>query len=112
MKLLLTTIAAVLIVGCAVTQAPKPSIAKAPAISILDATAEGKIKAVKQHLTAGTNVNERDDYGWTPLHPAAVFGHKEIVELLIAKGATVNAKANDGRTPPNHNNLVTAVDWV
>ena len=25
--------------------------------------------------------------------------HKEIVELLIAKGADVNAKTGDGRTP-------------
>ena len=28
-----------------------------------------------------------------------VFGHKEIVELLIAEGADVNANANDGKTP-------------
>ena len=30
---------------------------------------------------------------------AAVRGHKEVVELLIAKGADVNAKRNDGETP-------------
>ncbi len=29
----------------------------------------------------------------------AVYGHKEIVELLIAKGADVNAKIEDGGTP-------------
>ena len=108
-QLLITTIAVMVLVGCVPKKLQKtkaipiqqaePPTTKAPAISILDATAEGKIKAVKQHLTAGTNVNERDDYGWTPLHPAAVFGHKEIAELLIAKGANVNAKANDGRTP-------------
>ena len=28
-----------------------------------------------------------------------VFGHKEVVELLIAKGADVNAKGDGGTTP-------------
>ena len=36
---------------------------------------------------------------WTPLHEAALRGHKEIVELLIAKGADVNAKDDGGMTP-------------
>ena len=35
----------------------------------------------------------------TPLHAAAVEGYKEIAELLIAKGADVNAKDDDGATP-------------
>ena len=35
----------------------------------------------------------------TPLHCAALNGHKEITELLIAKGADVNAKDADGVTP-------------
>jgi len=33
------------------------------------------------------------------LHRAAWYGRKEIVVLLIAKGADVNAKDNDGETP-------------
>jgi 26S proteasome non-ATPase regulatory subunit 10 len=33
------------------------------------------------------------------LHVAAYNGHKEIVVLLIAKGADVNAKDDGGRTP-------------
>jgi len=37
--------------------------------------------------------------GRIPLHFAALDGHNEIVELLIAKGADVNAKGWDGRTP-------------
>jgi len=35
----------------------------------------------------------------TPLHWAAAMGRKEIVVLLIAKGADVNAKTKAGRTP-------------
>jgi cytohesin len=33
------------------------------------------------------------------LHYAAYGGHKEIAELLIAEGADVNAKDEDGVTP-------------
>ena len=48
---------------------------------------DGNIEAVKQHLAAGTDVNAKNERRWTPLHIAAVEGHKEITELLIAKGA-------------------------
>jgi ankyrin repeat protein len=97
---LLTTIAAVLLVGCATTQSPEPPTAKAPDISIYEAAREGNIEAVKQHIAAGTDVNAKDDaLEWTPLFMAAGKGHKEIVELLIAKGADVNAKDKDDETP-------------
>ena len=33
------------------------------------------------------------------MHYAAIKGHKEIVELLIAKGADVNANSDDDGTP-------------
>ena len=88
--LLLTTIAAVLIVGCG------PS---APDISIHDAAGTGNIEAVKKHLAAGTDVNAKDEGGETPLHNAISNGHKEIVELLIARGVDVNAKSEWGDTP-------------
>ena len=89
--LLLTTITAVVLVGCATTQSPEPPTAKAPDISILDAAEKGNIEAVKQHLAAGADVNAKDR-GWTPLLKAAWHGHKEITELLIAEGADVNAR--------------------
>ena len=108
MKLLLTTIAVVLFVGCGESQQsapapetkPEPPAAKAPNISIHDAVQKGNIEAVKQHIAAGTDVNAKGGViGGTPLHGAVTFGHKEIVELLIAKGADVNAKGVDGITP-------------
>ena len=79
MKQILITIAAVVLVGC---EPPKP-----PDISIGDAAFKGNIEAVKQHLADGTDVNAKNERRWTPLHIAAVEGHKEITELLIAKGA-------------------------
>jgi len=83
--LLLTTIAALLVVGCG-----------PPARNIWQAAYEGNIEVVKQHLAAGTDVNAKNDGGYTPLHYAAFNGHKEIAELLIAKGADVNAKDGIG----------------
>ena len=85
--LLLTTIAAVVLVGCG----------RSP---IHDAARDGNIEAVKQHLAAGTDVNVKSGRNaTTPLHLAANNSHKEIVELLIVKGADVNAKDGGADTP-------------
>ena len=54
--LLLTTIAAVVLVGCGP--------------NIHEATKTGNIKAVKQHLDAGADVNAKDEDGDTPLDNA------------------------------------------
>ena len=83
----------------------EPPTAKAPDISIHSAASGGDIEAVKQHLAAGTDVNARY-FGATPLHASAGLGRKEIVELLIAEGADVNAGLNSdnehkGKTPLN-----------
>ena len=76
---------------------PKPTTAKAPDISIHKAVEEGNIEAVKKFLAAGIDVNAKAFItGSTPLHIAAT---KEVVELLIAKGADVNARDEDGDTP-------------
>ena len=89
--LLITTIAAVVLVGCATTQSPEPPTTKAPDIPLWQAARIGHIEAVKQHLADGTDVNAKGDGESTPLHWAAYEGHKETAELLIAEGADVNA---------------------
>ena len=43
--------------------------------------------------------NAGDNYGNTPLHEAAEYGHTEMIELLHKLGAEVNAGDNDGDTP-------------
>jgi len=97
--LLLTTIAAVVLVGCGESQAPETLTAKAPDIDIHEAVGRGNIEAVKQHLAAGADVNAKDENGWTPLHYAANIGYKEIAELLIANGADVKMTLMSLMTP-------------
>ena len=59
--ILLTTIAAVLLVGCGPPSNPEADRA------LIDAARGGKIEAVKQHLAAGADVSTKDDKGRTPL---------------------------------------------
>jgi ankyrin repeat protein len=44
----------------------------------------------------------RSEHGETPLHYAARGGHLKVAELLVAAGADVNARENDGRLTPLH----------
>ena len=107
MKHLLTTIAAVLLVGCGESQQsapapeakPEPPTVKAPYIDIHDAARTGDIEVVKQHLAAGTKVDAKGGGDYTPLHVAAYRGHKELAELLITKGADMNVRNTYGETP-------------
>ena len=98
--LLLTTIAAVVLVGCGNPEADH---------ALLDAAEGGYIEDVKQAIAEGADVNAKDGYrpvhklGLTPLNFAAMFGHTEIAELLIDKGADVNAKDEKFGLTPLHN---------
>ena len=78
-----------------VENAPQePSETKASNNLMLNAVRNGNIKNVEKQLTAGADVKAVLENGMTALHVAAIFGHIEIVELLIANGADVNATDN------------------
>ncbi|RTZ69395.1 MAG: hypothetical protein DSZ35_02665 [Verrucomicrobia bacterium] len=91
--LLITTIAALLLVGCGEANNPEADRALFDAVK-----RRGNIEAVKQAIADGADVNTMGDEGETPLHQAALGGHKKVAELLIAKGADLNAKSY-GETP-------------
>lgn len=72
---------------------------KAPAVDIHTAVVTGNADAIKQHIAAGTNINEKDPYGGSsPLISAAVFGKSDIARILIDAGADVNFQNNEGST--------------
>ena len=117
--LLITTIAAVVLVGCG------------PSVDIWTAAQTGNIEVVKQHLSDGVDVNSKNDIGRTPLDVAIAFKQSPIADLLrqhsgktrdelkaaesivaairlgnieaikqhLADGADVNAKDESGWTP-------------
>lgn len=52
----------------------------------------GDLATAQQLIMTGYNVNEPDLFGSTPLHMAAMYGHKSMVECLLSYGANLNAK--------------------
>ncbi len=76
----------------------KTQIAK-PTIDIHAAVLAGNLKAVKQHIEAGTNINQKETMsGSTPLMTAITFNKPQIVKLLINSNAELSVKNNDGGT--------------
>lgn len=45
------------------------------------------------------DVNAKDQFFWTPLHHAAQAGQVDLLELLVKKGAIIDAEALSGGTP-------------
>lgn len=75
------------------------STAKAPEVDIHTAVVSNNLEALKQHIAAGTNINEKDPFGGSsPLISAAVFGKAEAARILIDAGADINFQNNDGST--------------
>ena len=95
MKNLLTTaIATVFLVGCGPSRAER---------EMFGAVLKGNIATVKQYLDNGVNVNAKSEPGLTSLHCAVnedfKGSHRELVKLLIDKGADVNARDDILDTP-------------
>jgi ankyrin repeat protein len=67
----------------------------------------GDMSSIEALLAAGSDVNENNDRGWTPLHQAAYTNNPEIAALLMEKGAVLDAEAHGaGGTP-----LIVALFW-
>jgi ankyrin repeat protein len=57
------------------------------------ATAGGDLAAIDRLLSAGADVDARDEHGQTALMNAARDGQPDVVQLLIAHGADLNHRA-------------------
>jgi len=95
--------------------APQAPATPAPIVEELFAAARaGDAARVTAALDKGADVNARTRYGATALMFAADKGHVEIMKLLLARGADVNAqdsfykmRAIDMATMNNHGGAVT-----
>lgn len=88
---------AVLSVGCL---ALSISWAAVPSKNLLiDAAKRGDTAAVKAQLKKGINLNAKEnDKGATALIVASIFGHVDVVQTLLEKGADIDAHRKDGGT--------------
>ena len=74
-------------------------------LALLDAAAAGNDVDVERHLHRGAHPNALTVAGgkypanWTPLHLASAKGSVRCVSMLLAAGAQVEAKDDEGRTP-------------
>lgn len=72
---------------------------KPPAIDIHTAIVTDNMKALKEHIAAGSNLNAKDPIGGSsPLISACLFGKTEMAKALIDAGADLNFRNNDGST--------------
>jgi uncharacterized protein len=72
---------------------------KAPKVDIHTAILTDNMEALKQHIAAGSNLNEKDPLGGSsPLISASLFGKTTMAKMLIDAGADINFRNNDGST--------------
>jgi uncharacterized protein len=57
------------------------------------------VQAVKNLLGRGVDVNSRSSTGSYPIHAAAVNNDKDMLDLLIAKGANLGVQNKEADTP-------------
>jgi ankyrin repeat protein len=66
--------------------------------TLIRAVMLGDVKEVQQLIEGGADVNEQEDSEGTVLMMAASRKDIEVVKVLLANGADINAKSKDGRT--------------
>ena len=87
------------IAACSTKQADTSSTTATPDIDLHSAVLTDNLEAVKQHISAGSNLDEKDPFGGSsPLITAALFGKTEMAKTLIEGGADLNFQNNDGST--------------
>ena len=57
-------------------------------------------KEALQRLLESADVMAQSSEGWTALHYAAAYGHQQVVEILISRGAEIDAETHSSGTTP------------
>jgi ankyrin repeat protein len=80
------------LIACNVAAAPKDSE------KLLKAAEAGDTTRIEALIAGGVSIDTRDKRGFTPLMYAAANDRIEAIELLIRRGADVNAQSDVGET--------------
>ena len=69
--------------------------------NMIEAVKQGELERVRAILESDERLaNQRDESGATPLHYATLNGHRQIVQLLLERGADINSTDSQfGATP-------------
>ena len=57
-----------------------------------------EVKALVSLKPVNVNLPDTQNYGWTALHWAALFGNVKIVKFLLLIGAEIGSKSKKGST--------------
>ncbi|KAG0213243.1 hypothetical protein BGX28_004816 [Mortierella sp. GBA30] len=64
------------------------------------AASDGDLAAVKIYIEEkGVSINAQDEFGYSALHAAASYGHKDLITFLLENGADVNIQDPEGDSP-------------
>ena len=78
-------------------------------VNLFEATALGQAERVRDLLTENPSLATTHSHdGWTPLHLASFFGHRDIVSLLLDQGAPIDARSKSERFARNNTPLHAA----
>lgn len=81
------------------TDTKETSTIEAPKEDLQSCVLHGKLDLVKEHIAAGTDLNQKDPLtGSSPLITAVTFDKQEIAKALVEGGADLNIQNNDGST--------------
>ncbi|ODT51984.1 MAG: hypothetical protein ABS59_09315 [Methylobacterium sp. SCN 67-24] len=73
--------------------------ASAATADLLAAVSSGNLAEVSRLIAAGTDLEQRDGQGQTPLLRAVAGNHVAVAKALLAAGASLNAQAANQDTP-------------
>jgi len=71
-----------------------------PQVSLHMAVLQGNIGVIRQYIKAGSDLNEKDAYGSTPLIISTTFGNAEAAKALIEAGADMAIRDSYGSQVP------------
>lgn len=75
-----------------------------PALDVFNASAAGQTGAALQQIERDPALLEsHSGDGWTPLHLAAFFGHRDLANALLDRGADINSRSTNAmKNTPLH----------